>query len=105
MRCLNCEKEFMPLTVIQKYCSAKCGRQYRHKNKGKIEYPSITFCCAQCGKKVVTEEGSGDKRERFCSRACEKKFWKHPHWENTATRINFRTAEEYFGYERRTNEE
>ena len=37
----------------------------------------------------MTEEGSGDMRTRFCSASCEKKFWKHPHWENSHTRMNF----------------
>lgn len=101
MKCLNCGQEFTPLTVIQKYCSIRCGQQYRSHHS--ISYPSITFQCAQCGKTVVTEEGSGDKRERFCCASCEKKYWRHPHWEDPSTRINFRSVAEYASWERRTN--
>lgn len=51
------------------------------------------------------EAGAGDMRTRFCSAECERKFWKHPHWENPSERINFRSLEEYIGYERRANGE
>lgn len=102
-KCLNCNAEYVQLSVTQKYCCARCGNQYRRKNKGKLTYPSITFNCSQCGRTVVTEEGSGDRRTRFCSSVCEKKFWRHPIWENPSTRINFRSIEEYARYERRTN--
>lgn len=103
MKCPECGEEFEPLTVVQKYCSLVCGNRYRRKNKEKIKYPSITFSCSQCGKTVVTEEGSGDMRTRFCSASCEKKFWRHPHFENPSTRMNFHSVEEYASYERRTN--
>lgn len=103
MKCLNCGQNFIPRSVTQKYCCEKCGNKYRRNNKGKMIYPSIIFSCSQCGKTVVTEEGSGDMRTRFCSASCEKKFWKHPHWENPSTRINFRSVAEYASYERRTN--
>lgn len=103
-RCLECGNFFTPLSVNQIYCSKKCGKAYRKKNRGKIQYPSVTFRCSQCGKTVVTEEGSHDKRTRFCSASCEKKFWRHPHWENPSTRINFHSIKEYETYERRTND-
>ena len=35
---------------------------------------------------------------------CEKKYWRHPHWENPSTRINFHSVEEYASYERITND-
>lgn len=101
--CPECKEEFTPMTVVQIYCSRQCGERYRRRNKGKIKYPSVTFACSQCGKTVVTEEGSKDKRTRFCSASCEKKYWRHPHWENPSTRINFRSLEEYERYEQRTN--
>lgn len=104
MKCLNCDADFIPLSVTQKYCCEKCGNEYRRKNKGKIFYPSITFTCAKCKRTVTTEEGSGDKRTRFCSQSCEKKYWKKPHWEHTSSRINFRSVKEYEYYEKRTNE-
>lgn len=104
MICLECGAAFQPRTVVQKYCSLRCGERYRRKNRGKILYPSIAFQCARCGRTVVTEEGSRDMRTRFCSAVCEKKFWRHPPWESESSRINFRSAEEYASYERRTND-
>lgn len=102
-KCLNCGEKYTELSVTQKYCCEKCGDQYRRRNKGKLLYPSITFNCSQCGKEVTTEEGSKDMRTRFCSASCEKKFWRHPHWENPTARTNFHSMEEYASYERRTN--
>lgn len=46
--------------------------------KGSEYYESITFICKKCGKKVTTEEGVYDRRTKFCSSACERKFWRHP---------------------------
>lgn len=102
-KCLYCGVDFTALTVTQKYCSRLCGARYRRKHKGENLNPSVTFNCSQCGKIVVTEEGSNDRRSRFCSETCEKKFWRHPHWENPTTRINFHSMEEYASYEKRTN--
>ncbi len=82
MICPNCKNEFAPLSVVQKYCCRKCGEEYRKKHSVDEEYPSITFRCSNCGRLVVTEGGTKDKRTRFCSESCEKKFWKHPHWEH-----------------------
>jgi DNA-directed RNA polymerase subunit RPC12/RpoP len=104
MKCLNCGDEFTALSVNQKYCCIPCGVRYRKKNRGKIEYPSISFECSQCGKIVITESGSGDMRTRFCCASCEKKFWRHPHWENPSVNIQFHSVGEYASYERRTNE-
>lgn len=73
MKCLECGKDILLRSVNQLYCSRRCGERYRRKNKGKIKYPSIAFLCSQCGKKVVTEEGSSDRRTRFCCAECEKK--------------------------------
>lgn len=104
MKCLQCGEEFTPMTIIQKYCSVKCRNRYCRTHNMDQFYPSITFARAQCGKTVVTEGGVKDKRSRFCSRSCEKKFWRHPHWESTSSRINFRSVQEYANWERRTNE-
>lgn len=106
MKCPECGIDFVQKTVIQKYCSEICGDRYRRKNRWKMEYPSIKFTCAypKCGRVVVTEEGSGDRRERFCCASCEKKFWRHPPWEHTTQNINFHSVQEYVSWERRTNE-
>ena len=76
--CLCCGKEYEKKTVTQKYCSVKCQQKYLHKNKA--PRVSITFTCAyrHCGRTVVTETDRLDRRTRFCSRECEKKYWRHP---------------------------
>lgn len=74
MRCLNCGVEFEPVTVVQKYCCTECGVQYRKNHE--IENLPIEFDCAHCQTHVVTEGGK-DRRTRFCSKKCEKLYWKH----------------------------
>lgn len=101
MICPECGKAFTPQTVTQKYCSRACGDKYRYKTGG-AHRPSITFTCAQCGKNVVTEGGS-DMRTRFCCQSCEKKFWRHPHWETPYTNCTFSSVDRYLSYERKTN--
>lgn len=103
MKCLECGEEFTPLAVNQIYCSRRCGRTYWRKNREKMKYPSITFSCAQCGRTVVTEEGGKDKRTRFCSAQCEKKYWRHPRWDKASSNTNYHSIAEYAGWERRTN--
>ena len=102
MKCLECGKEFVERTVIQKYCSKKCGDIFRKTHK--ILSPSITFRCAKCGKLVVTEDGTSDKRSRFCSAVCEKKYWRHPPYEFMAGKVNFHSINEYLNWEKRTND-
>lgn len=103
MKCLECGAEFEPRTVMQKYCSGRCRDKYKRKHDMDIFYPSVTFTCSQCGRTVVTAGGTKDKRTRFCSRECEKKYWKHPHYEYLTGRTNFHSAAEYASWERRTN--
>lgn len=105
MKCLNCNEEFTPLTVVQKYCCVQCRRMYNSTHKMDDAYPSITFQCRHCGKKVVTEGGSKDKRTTFCSHRCEKNYWKHPHYENPYTMNTFSSLSKYAAYERMTNNE
>lgn len=101
MKCLQCGEEFTPLTVVQLYCSEKCGSKYRREN-GRPERPSITFSCAKCGRTVVTD-GIKDKRSRFCCVECEKKYWKHPPWERESNRTNFKSLKDYERYEKWSN--
>lgn len=103
MKCIYCGKEFEPQVAWRRYCSRSCGEKYRRIHKEGIMYESITFNCTHCGKLVVTD-GKKDKRTRFCCASCEKKFWRHPHWDSPSNRINFRSVKEYEAYERRTNE-
>ena len=71
-------------------------------------YPVIEFDCAHCGHHVVTEglhdNGRPDKRTRFCSKECEKKYWRHPPFDHESSRQNFRSIQEYASWERRTNQ-
>lgn len=101
--CPECGKRFEPKfgAVTQLFCSRKCQARYRKKH-GSHGYPSITFTCAQCGRTVVTG-GWLDKRSRFCSRECEKRYWRHPPHEYESSRQNFHSIEEYESWERRTN--
>lgn len=94
------------MAVNQMYCCKECGDKYRRTHNVQELYPSLRFECACCGKTVITEEGSRDKRTRFCSPECEREYWRHQYLkENVSThqRMNFHSVEEYFSYERRTN--
>ncbi|MBS4750062.1 hypothetical protein GMA11_04440 [Granulicatella sp. zg-ZJ] len=43
-----------------------------------IDYTcSRTFICARCGDKVTTREGVVDKRVKFCSALCRRRYWRH----------------------------
>ena len=101
MICPNCKEEFTPRTVVQIYCSRRCGYQYRAKHEVN-NWPSISFNCAKCGRLVVTD-GKRDMRTRFCSQSCEKNYWRHPPHEHEASRQNFHSLQEYESWERRTN--
>lgn len=101
MNCPNCGKGFNPKSVNQRYCSAKCGNQYRRKYG--VERVSITFRCAQCGHRVVTDPNRRDRRTRFCCAECEKKYWRHPPHEQKGYNQNYRSLSEMESWERRTN--
>lgn len=85
MKCPECCKEFTPQAVNQLYCSARCGNNYRRKHPDEKHFPPISFRCSFCGKAVLTD-GDKDKRTRFCSESCEKKYWRHPPTEHSALR-------------------
>ena len=104
MKCKQCGREFPQMTVVQKYCSSACGAKYRRTHDMKAEYPSISFRCAKCGRMVVTDGTSQDKRTRFCSAECEKNWWRHPPYEHDHKNQNFRSIAAYASWERRTNE-
>ena len=102
MKCAFCGAEYQPRSVVQKYCCTSC--QKKAKYRGMVRYLSVTFQCAKCGKTVVTDPESRDRRSRFCSAECEKRYWRHPPHEHESARQNFRSVREYAAYERRTNE-
>lgn len=103
--CPECGREFVPKSVVQIFCSLTCGKRYRRKHGAAALHPSVTFTCANpgCGRVVVTEAGT-DRRTRFCCSSCEKKYWRHPPYEQETSRTNFHSLREYLSWEKRTNE-
>lgn len=85
MICAYCGKEFVGHStgVLVNFCCEAHQRTYRKKFPNKYAdmkaraYPVLYFTCAKCGKEVQTM-GINDKRSRFCSKICEKRYWKHP---------------------------
>lgn len=98
--CPQCGCEFTA-ALNKIFCSVKCQAKY-NRTKGAAGYPTIEFSCAKCGRLVVTD-GKGDKRSRFCSPECEKKYWRHPPHEHTTSNTMFHNIGEYLSYERRSN--
>lgn len=100
--CPECGREFVKTHPGHLYCTPQCGKAYRRRHPMSND-PSVTFVCAKCGRVVVTEPERGDRRTRFCSAECEKRYWRHPETEGRNLR-NYRTAGEYFQHEKFTNE-
>lgn len=105
--CPNCGTWFVP-GQNQKFCSASCRgayKRYRLEKDGPAEYPVHEFDCARCGRHVVTS-GENDRRVRFCSKGCEKRFWRHPENKDVLSLGPARLREiSYFSYEKYTNRE
>lgn len=100
--CPNCGKQFEPNKPEQKYCCPKCAQKY-HKKHGKgADIEPYEFTCAKCGRLVQVTDWR-DKRTRFCSKECEKRFWRHPPHEYETSTTNFRSLKDYQSWERRTN--
>lgn len=76
MICPVCNKIFEPTVPNQKYCSTKC-QQWANNNHLIPPRVPYEFDCRCCGKHVVTAP-FGDRRTVFCSKQCEKRWWKHP---------------------------
>lgn len=59
--------------------------QFQFKTVGEVrvflnrEKKPLVFRCAHCQKCVTTNPAENDTRWRFCSRRCEKAFWRHNH--------------------------
>lgn len=80
--CKTCGALFTPSHKYQVNCSRTCSRKwYKTHPIAHIEDPNLpvirVFNCSQCGRTVYINEAT-DKRYRFCSVLCEKKYWKHP---------------------------
>lgn len=81
--CIVCGKRFDVWRVTQRYCSAKC-RRYANRHDELCTYNKDeegekvlwSFSCVKCGK-IVEVRSPNDRRTKFCSRRCEKLYWKH----------------------------
>lgn len=70
------------------FCSGSCRTTYSKKapkERKEADWPSVTFDCAQCGKTVTTTAGGEDRRMRFCSAACRRKYWRHSNEQRKGT--------------------
>ena len=70
--CEYCKEQYLPKTVVQKYCSATCRNRARpDKNKGKI-YNKGVKKCPKCGKEH--EHKGHNHLGRFCSHQCKRTY-------------------------------
>lgn len=108
--CPVCGSQFDAYNLSHIYCSRKCACHARYKGLNK-QYRKAAFIprefeCSCCGH-TVTVDDPKDKRERFCSQACERKYWRdvtrHPGAGNQRI-SNYHSASEYFSWERKSNE-
>ena len=76
-RCPECGTVFElgPFAAAKMFCSDECRKRSYERN-GMYVQPEVTFTCDWCGEKVTA--GGTDKRYRFCSLECQKKYstWK-----------------------------
>lgn len=103
-KCYNCGQPIHadPFSTHQKFCCVECRNQYRREHKTDTYFRPFYFECSECGQ-LVEVLNDKDKRTRFCCRECEKKYWKHPPYEQETSRTNFHSIQEYLAYEKRTN--
>lgn len=103
-KCWCCGKPITPRAFVthQLFCSDSCRREYKAKGMTQQFFDPIEFDCSQCGRRIRVETPD-DKRTRFCSASCEKKYWRHPPYEQETARTNFHSVQEYLSWERRTN--
>ena len=62
-----------------------------------------TFLCKYCGKKVRIVPGEHDRRRKFCSKECRKKYFKVPgkYAGQPAWKLNFLSAKKFKKLEER----
>lgn len=109
-KCPVCGAEFTPYNKSHIYCSRNCGYKARYHGLSDkyraAAFEPREFECSCCGHTVEVTDPK-DKRERFCCAACERKYWRditrHPNASNQRI-SNYHSAQEYFSYERRSNE-
>lgn len=79
--CVVCGTSFEPVRKSQKYCSHKCqhyARKHDVEERQEDETAPIlrTYTCVRCGK-PINIRSNADRRIKFCSKHCEKLYWKH----------------------------
>lgn len=65
--CKNCGKTFMSYHKDAKFCSDKCGEQYRAHQK------RFTAVCKECGK-TFSYGGKASTKRKFCSHSCATRY-------------------------------
>ena len=85
--CPVCHKVFEVTGNNHVYCSVRCRKQhyskvyYEAKPKEAAEKAGgeeiRRFRCCKCHKLVIVTDKK-DKRRKFCSPVCEKRYWRHP---------------------------
>lgn len=81
--CDVCGASYEAVRKSQRYCSQKC-RRYGNRHDEFVrsdiwlsgEKEIRRFNCVKCGK-VVRVTSPDDRRTKFCSRRCEKRYWRH----------------------------
>lgn len=91
-KCFNpeCNKRFTPKNLRHMYCSKACQRShYKHSEKirSTAGIPLRGFQCRKCGHRVLIFD-EDDRRTDFCSRHCEKLYWKHKNSQKHITTNN-----------------
>ena len=62
----------------------------------KIDYKvQRIFKCKKCGNTVVTDTDRLDKRTVFCSRICERRYFRHPPSDNKASMFTYYGKADY----------
>ena len=81
MNCVQCGKDFTPKIRIQRFCSKDCRRYYFHHHETYHKENDTNaeiirqFDCCQC-KRLVLVTNKRDQRTVFCSRTCERNYWR-----------------------------
>lgn len=81
--CKWCKKIFIPSRQKQMFCSHRCSHYFHNRigNHTGIEPKPDSyvkkFVCAQCGKVVYIQDEKQDKRTRFCSSQCIRRYYRH----------------------------
>lgn len=83
-KCVVCGDSFTAHSKIARYCTRSCYRKWYRKNgvirrvKKADENAEVirTFICKKCGEIVMVTD-TKDKRRTFCSKLCERRYWRH----------------------------